>query len=172
MPIKHDFILLISSSLIMMEIKVLLKYKIVKKVACIWSHHLHLKWKFKSWAGKFAWTVKAKHHWALSTNFWNKKIVDITQQCLASSPQVNFHTNNLNFYWRWRDQIQAIFLNVFYFKLRQRLHNYSSLIKITSFHIFYCKNVCINKLGMLFNGFSLPLFQFVKLWHEHITWHI
>ena len=30
---------------------------------------------------KFAWGVKAKHCWVLSTNFWNKKFVDITQQC-------------------------------------------------------------------------------------------
>ena len=32
-------------------------------------------------------------------------------------PQVNFHANNLNFHWRWWDQIQAIFLNLFYFFL-------------------------------------------------------
>ena len=24
-------------------------------------HHLHLQWKFKLWAGEFAWGVKAKH---------------------------------------------------------------------------------------------------------------
>ena len=30
-------------------------------------------------------------------------------------PQVNFPTNNLNFYWRWWDRIKAIFLNLFYF---------------------------------------------------------
>ena len=27
--------------------------------------------KFKLWAGKFSWGVKAKHCWTLSTNFWN-----------------------------------------------------------------------------------------------------
>ena len=39
--------------------------------------------------------------------FENKNFVDITQQCFALLPQVNFATNNLNFYWRWRwwDQI-------------------------------------------------------------------
>ena len=47
------------------------------------------------WAGKFAWGVKAKHCWALSTNF----------------PVNNFHWR-----WRWWDQIKAIFLNLFYFK--------------------------------------------------------
>ena len=29
--------------------------------------------------------------------------------------QVNIPANNLNFHWRWRDRIQAIFLNLFYF---------------------------------------------------------
>ena len=47
--------------------------------------------------------------------FENKKFVDITQQCFALLPQVNFPANNLNFNWRWRDWIQAIFLNLFYF---------------------------------------------------------
>ena len=46
-----------------------------------------------------------------------KKFVDITQQCFALLPRVNFPGNNLNFYWRcrWWDRIQAIFLNLFYF---------------------------------------------------------
>ena len=44
---------------------------------------------------------KAKHSWAL-TNLL---------------PQVNFPANDLNFHWmwRWRDQIQAIFSNLFCF---------------------------------------------------------
>ena len=37
--------------------------KIFLTVAWIWFHHL--QWKFKLWAGKFAWGVKAKHCWAL-----------------------------------------------------------------------------------------------------------
>ena len=50
----------------------------------------------------------------------NKKSVDITQQCFALLPQVNFPANNLNFHWRrrWWDQIQNIFLNLFYFKIK------------------------------------------------------
>ena len=49
--------------------------------------------------------------------FENKKFVGITQQCFALLPQLNFPANNLNFHWRWRwwDQFQAIFLNLFYF---------------------------------------------------------
>ena len=45
-------------------------------------------------------------------------IVDSTQQCFALLPQKNFPANNLNFHWSWRwwDRIQAIFLNLFYFK--------------------------------------------------------
>ena len=31
-------------------------------------------------------------------NFENEKIVDITQQCFALLPQVNFSANNLNFH--------------------------------------------------------------------------
>ena len=50
-------------------------------------------------------------------NILNKKFVDITQQCFALLPQVNFPANNLNFHsrWGWWDWIQAIFLNLFYF---------------------------------------------------------
>ena len=46
-------------------------------------------------------------------NIANKKFVDITQQCFALLPQVNFPANNLNFQWKWRwwDRIQAIFSN-------------------------------------------------------------
>ena len=50
-------------------------------------------------------------------NFENKKFVVITQQYFALLRQVNFPDNNLNFQWSWRwwDQIQTIFLNLFYF---------------------------------------------------------
>ena len=43
--------------------------------------------------------------------------LSITQQCFALLPQMNFPADNLNLHerWRWRDQIQAIFLNFFYF---------------------------------------------------------
>ena len=73
--------------------------------------------------------LKAKHCWALSTNFKNKQFVHIPQQCFAVLPQVNFPANNLNFHWRWRwwSWIQAIFLNLFYFKLeRIATHSYET----------------------------------------------
>ena len=48
----------------------------------------------------------------------NKKFVDISQQWYTLLPQVNFPAHNLNFRWRWWwDQGQAIFLNLFYFKI-------------------------------------------------------
>ena len=45
-----------------------------------------------------------------------------TMQCLLF-PKVNFPANNLNFHWmcRWWDQIQAIFLNLFYFKWEENM---------------------------------------------------
>ena len=44
----------------------ILKLKRFQKVAWIRSHHLHLQWKFKLWAGKFAWGV--------NVNFWKLKV--------------------------------------------------------------------------------------------------
>ena len=75
-------------------------------------------------------------YWTLSTNFENKKFVDITQQCFAFLPRVNFPANNLNFHWRWRwwDLIQAIFLNLFYFTYM--LQKFLTLVNIT------CTNAC------------------------------
>ena len=86
----------------------------------MWSHHL--QWKFKLWPGKFAWGVKSKHCWALSTNFWKQKICwhhPAMFCCITSS---KLPAINLNFHWRWGwwDWIQAIFLNLFYFR---KLHN-------------------------------------------------
>ena len=44
------------------------KQRRFQKVAWIQSYHLHFQWKLKLWAGKFAWGVKVKHCWVLSTN--------------------------------------------------------------------------------------------------------
>ena len=62
---------------------------------------------------RFAWGVKAKHCWALSTNFWKQKVC---WHHPTFSPQANFSAHNLNFCWRWRwwHQIQATFWNLFY----------------------------------------------------------
>ena len=79
--------------------------KILK--AWLWSHHLHLQWKFKLWAGKFAWGVKAKHCWTLSTNFLYSKAFCI-QNCWEHPAMFclyNFFAHNLNFHWGGRDRI-------------------------------------------------------------------
>ena len=74
------------------------------------------QWKFKLWAGKFAWGVKAKQFGALSTNFLRSK--DCWQHpamfCLYTFP-----AHILNFHWRWRwwGWIQAIFVSLFFFTL-------------------------------------------------------
>ena len=60
---------------------------------------------------KITWGVKAKHCWALSTNFWKWKVEN--SNVFALSPQVNFPANNLDFRQRWWYRIQAIFLNRF-----------------------------------------------------------
>ena len=44
----------------------------------------------------------------LSTNFWKQKVCWHHPACFALLPQVNFPANNLNFHWRWWDQIYAI----------------------------------------------------------------
>ena len=68
----------------------------------------------------FAWGVKAKHCWSLSTNFWKKVFLNITQQCFAILPLINFPANNFNFHWRWR-WLDQIFLNLFYFDIIIRI---------------------------------------------------
>ena len=52
----------------------------------------------------------------------------------ALLPQVNFPANNLNFHWRWRDGIQDIFLNIFYFNQTNQT--------ISNCHIASDKNFC------------------------------
>ena len=44
----------------------------ISKVKKIQSHHF--QWKFKLFAGKFTWVVKAKHCWVMSTNFLFSKV--------------------------------------------------------------------------------------------------
>ena len=45
------------------------KVEEILKVSLDSTHHLHLQWKFTLWTGKLAWSVKAKHCWALSINY-------------------------------------------------------------------------------------------------------
>ena len=98
------------------EIKTLLflNLKIYKKVAWIRWHHLHLQWKFKLLAGKFTWVNKAKHCWALSTIFcWHHPATF----CLITSRKLSPQWFEFSLKVGWWDQIQAIFLFFFYFKI-------------------------------------------------------
>ena len=66
--------------------------------------------------GKFTWGNEAKHCWVFLENDY---------QCFAFIPQANFPTHNLNFHWRWWDQIQAI-LNLFYFNIEAGMNCFIS----------------------------------------------
>ena len=61
-----------------LKYKQLVSFKEIQKVAWIQSHHLHLQWKFKLWAGKFASGVMAKHNWA----FFFKSLLTIPSNVL------------------------------------------------------------------------------------------
>ena len=130
-------------------------------------YHLHLHWKFKLWAGKF-----------------------------ALFPQVNFPAHNLNFHWRWWDQVQAIFLNLFSFTYTgtSRSDNPARIQKI--FCSFFGSNenkkICIWNLltlntyntvsfysimGASFPGFYLFKMSFTEhistlLLHEGVLFHV
>ena len=60
-------------------------------------------------------SVKMKHCLALSTNFWKEKVCwhHPAIFCLITS-------SKLSRQW-WRDQIQAIFINLFYFKTGEKI---------------------------------------------------
>ena len=81
---------------------------------------LEVHWKFKLWEEKFAWDVNAKHCWPLSANFLYSKVYwqHPAIFCLFTFPA---HTLNFHWKWRWWDQIQAIFLNIFYFEINFNL---------------------------------------------------
>ena len=89
----------LSDILIAVPVHVFKVKKRFKKIFLIQSNHLHLEWKCSQ------------------QTFCFQKFVDISQQCFAFTPQTNFPALNLTFHWRWRwlDQIQATFWNLFYF---------------------------------------------------------
>ena len=102
--------------------------------------------------------VKAKHCWTVE----NKQFVDIPQQCFALLLKVNFPANILNFHWRWRwwDWIQAIFLNLFYFK--KRVHR-GTLPKQHSRKTYECPNC----KKIFTSGNNLD--EHIKVKHENNT---
>ena len=76
--------------------------------------------------------------------------VDITQQCFALLPQVNFPGNNLNFQWRWWGWIQAIFLNLFYFIYQIKARKHAWNFKIAK-QIAVVQNINF-KIGLISKG--------------------
>ena len=115
-----------------------LKYKRFKKIACIWSDHLHHQLKFKFMGGKVCLKCKGKTLLGIVNKLLRTK-------SLLKSPQVNFPANNLNFHWRkrWWDRIQAIFLNLFYFTKNFTWWIFQSIIRELWSHI---AQLCCNWL--------------------------
>ena len=96
-----------------------LSWKYFKKITWIWSHHLHLQWKFRLWAGNFTWGNKAKHCWVMPTTFLFSKVCWQHPAMFRFVTSSKLFSHDLNFHWRWKwwDWIQTIFLNIFYFIL-------------------------------------------------------
>ena len=124
----------------------LLKWKRFKKTAWIQSHHL-LRQNIAGWRQQ---------------TFCFQKFVNNAQQCFAFTPQANFPTHNLNFHWRWRwcEQIQAIFLYLFYFiegfKLQLKSNTIGSVQKILWHYTPYTFS------GTLFKCFCFKWLQMPK----------
>ena len=90
-------------------------------------------------AGKVCLRCKGKILLWVVNKLENKKFVDITQQCFALLTQLNFPINNLNFHWRcrWWDQIQSIFLSLFYFNIFIHFEEWFHCRKLYA----HCKNI-------------------------------
>ena len=78
--------------------KLLSKLKKILKGSLEWVPSPLPSVKIQIMVKKFARVEKSKHCWVLSTNFENKKFVDIPQQCLALLSQVKFPAYNSNFH--------------------------------------------------------------------------
>ena len=98
------------------------------------------------WEGKFSWGVKAKHCSALSTNFWKQKVCwhHPAMFCLIT-------TSKLSWRWRWWDQIQAIFLSLFYFEKNPetfwKLLTWRSIVKTERRWFEIMREITVNESG-------------------------
>ena len=74
--------------------------------------------------GKVCLRCKAKHCWALSTNFWKKKVCwhHPAIFCLITSSKL--FPDNLNFHFTVMGLNQEIFSNLFYFSLPYYISNF------------------------------------------------
>ena len=84
------------------------------------SHHLYLQENSNHWRESLLEVLRQKIAGWCQQSFCFQKFVDKAQQCFAFTTQANFPMHNLNFHWSWRwwDQIQATFKNLFYFMAR------------------------------------------------------
>ena len=94
-----------------------LKSKWFLNIVWIQFHHLHFSENSNYWREILLDVIRQNIAWWCQQTFCSQMFVDNSQQCFAFTPQANFPTHNLNFHWRWRwwDQIQATFINLFYF---------------------------------------------------------
>ena len=83
------------------------------------------------------------------------------RQCFAFTPQGNFPTQNLNFHWRWRwwARIQAIFLNLFYFKQICSWKKYIRTCANSAVHILWSVYITFWEYCIIEFVCNLNLFQ-------------
>ena len=91
-------------------------------------HHLQFTWQIVPQSRCYS---SFQQCWMLSTNFWIQKVCWHCPAMFCLLPQVNFPANNLIFHWRWWDWIQAIFLDLFYFKYEVHLVEEALLFLLT-----------------------------------------
>ena len=101
----------------------------------------------------------------LGDDFLFKKFVDNAQQCFAFTPPAKFPAHNLNFHWRWRwwDQIQATFYNLFYFTLSDESTMYHC--PVFSDHWYRTK---IQQLSQIFET-SFEIFRRMLMYENTIS---
>ena len=96
--------------------------------------------------------------------------VDFAQQCFAVTPQANFPAHNLNFQWSWRwwDQIQATFQNIFCFKYyKGSSNNYVDQIVLTD----HLPSTCLSfphSYGMAPYWYNLKRLK-LKIWNVSLS---
>ena len=105
--------------------------------------------------------MRGKVYWVCQQTFCFQKFVDNTHQCFAFTLQ-NFPAHNLNFNWRWWDQIQATFKNLLYFKKTAK-----SLKKSPTFTFKFCdiQNICQGKLQWMFEPAHLSGRKRLRNWN-------
>ena len=88
-------------------------------------------------------------------------------------PQVNFPANNLNFHWRWRwwDQIQAIFLNLFYFLKISKVRRFSYATRQKFYPTVFSQKIWKKDIavGMYRKRKSEKEWKSEILWNHHTT---